>query len=82
MQYKGHIVFEGVIPRPGRIQVSFYNLAGALLGNFSSDELSSGWQRFVVPDASMAGAASAKGPVIVRLILPDGKELKKVLVRM
>jgi hypothetical protein len=30
----------------------------------------------------MAGAASAKGPVIVRLILPDGKELKKVLVRM
>jgi hypothetical protein len=82
MQIKDRMVFEGVIPRPGRIQVSFYNLAGALLGNFSSDELSSGWQRFVVPDASMAGAASAKGPVIVRLILPDGKELKKVLVRM
>jgi hypothetical protein len=79
---KGLTVFEGMVSRPGKVTVSFYRPTGALLGSYSSAALSAGWHRIEVPDASVAGVASAKGPVVVRMVLPDGKELRKVLVRM
>jgi hypothetical protein len=79
---KGLTVFEGMVSRPGKVTVSFYSPTGALLGSYSSAALAAGWQRIEVPDASIAGVASAKGPVIVRVILPDGRELRKVFIRM
>jgi hypothetical protein len=80
--YNGLTVFDGNISRPGIVTGSFYSLSGALLGRFRTESLAAGMHRIEMPDASMAGVASAKGPVIVRLLLPDGKELRKVLVRM
>ena len=80
--YNGLTVFEGYVPGPGIVTGTFYSLNGVLLGRFMTKSLSAGMHRIEVPDASMARVASAKGPVIVRVILPDGRELRKVFIRM
>jgi hypothetical protein len=75
---KGRLVFEGEITKPGKIFGAYYSPNGALLGTFATAWLSAGFNHIIVPD----GSGTAKGTVIVRLNLPDGKIVTRMTVRM
>jgi hypothetical protein len=76
------VILEGFFTRPGKIEVSLYNPAGSLLGNFSSSALSAGWQRIVIPHGTSSGAVLAKGIVIMKIELPDGNIYKQLVRTM
>jgi hypothetical protein len=78
---KGTAVFEGFLTRPGMVTGSVYSVSGIFLGSFQTGPLSAGWHRIVVPEALRAGVAAGKGAVILRLMMPDGTEQNKLIVR-
>jgi hypothetical protein len=76
------MVVEGLVSRRVVVAGSCYSASGINLGGFKTGVLSAGWHRITAPEAIHTRFSAGMAPMVVRVTLPDGNELTRVIVKM